>query len=68
MDERPGAETQNQHDGRRVNQHPGGIVAGGFHRVFHERGDPAIGAEFGRGLRHHDDDEKREQQAGQRIW
>src|SRR5450759_4366191 len=31
VDERPGAETQNQHDRRRINQHPRRIVPGGLH-------------------------------------
>ena len=62
VNERAGAETQNDHDGRRINQYPRGIMTGGLHRRLHERGDPAVRAEFGRRLRNHDDDENGEQQ------
>ena len=60
VDDRPGEEAQDQHDGRGVNQDPTGVELS-FCNPFHDRRDPTVGADFRGGQRDHqkqEDDEE----------
>ena len=63
----PGEQSQHQHDGHGVDQHPARVDTEIGHRRREDRRDPAIGAELGDRERNHHEDHHDEQRLARRT-